>query len=56
MDKKDDGKRIIFHRLFGGTGGNRTRVQKPLDITFSVGIHSIRIPRKERRMTGSLIG
>ena len=23
MDKKDDGKRIIFHRLFGGADGFR---------------------------------
>ena len=53
MDKKDDGKRIIFHRLFGGDDENRTRVQKPLDITFSVGSQSIIIPTSKRRLTGS---
>ena len=37
MDKKDDGKRIIFHRLFGGADGSRTRVQKLIRMTFSVG-------------------
>ena len=25
MDRKDDGKRIILHRLFGAGGGGRTR-------------------------------
>ena len=30
--------------IFGGTDGSRTRVQKPLDITFSVGSHSTEIP------------
>ena len=38
--------------VIGGDDGNRTRVQKPLDITFSVGSQSIRIPASERRVTG----
>ena len=30
--------------FFGGTEGSRTPVQKPIDITFSVGSHSLLIP------------
>ena len=56
MDKKDDGKRIIFHRLFGGDDGSRTRVQKPLDMTFSVDSRSFESPRFLRRATGSITG
>ncbi len=40
----------------GGDDGNRTRVQKPLDITFSVGSQSFEIPRYKRRVTGFLSG
>ena len=42
--------------FFGGTDENRTRVQKPLDMTFSVGSHSFKIPPTARRVTGSLKG
>ena len=45
-------KQVFVQYTFGGDDGNRTRVQKPLDITFSVGSQSIRIPTSERRVTG----
>ena len=34
MDKKDYGKRIIFHSLFGGGAGSRTPVQTAIFGTF----------------------
>ena len=47
-------KRAPIGRPFvmNGDDGNRTRVQKPLDITFSVGSQSIKILTSERRVTG----
>ncbi len=42
--------------LFGGTDGNRTRVQRPLIITFSVGSLSFTIPEIRRRKTGFFFG
>ena len=38
---------------FGGGDGNRTRVRKPLDITFSVGSLFFEIPRLMREQTRS---
>ena len=48
-------KKVVSYRydFFGGDDGNWTRVQKPLNITFSVGSQSIKIPTSERRVTGS---
>lgn len=41
------------HFLFdGGSDENRTRVQKSIHTTFSVGSQSIEIPASERRVTG----
>ena len=42
-NKKEASLRCLF--LIGGDDGNRTRVQKPLDITFSVGSLSFGISR-----------
>ena len=42
--------------MVSAADGSRTRVQKPLDITFSVGSLSIEIPASERRQTGSRQG
>ena len=41
---------------FGGGDGNRTRVRKPLDMTFSGCILSFRIPLVRRRQTGFRFG
>ena len=54
MDKKDDGKRIIFHRLFGGLEENRTPVRKPLDMTFSVGSQFLLFPTVRCQLTNSV--
>ena len=56
MNKKDDGKGIIFHRLFGGSDENRTRVQRSIHTTFSVDSQSIKLPASGRRVTGSRQG
>ena len=38
--------------LFGGDDGNRTRVQKPLDVTFSVGSRLFMLPARVRQAAG----
>ena len=38
--------------FFGGTDGNWTRVQRPVDTTFSVGSRSFKIPLSVSRATG----
>ncbi len=52
--KKFDKSKLV--EFFGGTDGNRTRVQKPIHTTFSVGSQSIGFPASECRLTGSRQG
>ena len=56
MDKKQTQNVSHSAFVFGGTDENRTRVQKPLDITFSVGSQSFRLPFRKRRLTGFCLG
>ena len=42
----------VYISFFGGPDGSRTRVRKPLDMTFSGCILSFRIPLVRRRQTG----
>ena len=47
--KKKAPERVLFS--FGGGDGNRTRVRKPLDMTFSVGSLFFGIPPQGREQT-----
>ena len=54
VKKQREDTRGVLSLLFGGTDGSWTRVQRPLDITFSVGSQSFRFPSSEHRVTGFL--
>ncbi len=53
LDKKTLQKISFSAVFFGGSDENRTRVQRLIHTTFSVGSQSIGFPTSERRLTGS---